>query len=315
MSETSQNQTMTLNGITIIPIETPSLGDRSYVAHDGRVALVVDPQRDLDRVEDLLAADGLELLVVAETHIHNDYVTGGHALATKTGATYLVNADDEVSFERTPVRDGETVEVGDRMRLSAVATPGHTFTHLSYVLSDASTGEQVAVFSGGSLLFGATGRPDLLGEEHTDELVRLQHHSARTPGAAASGRSPGPAHPRVRVVLRSDPVRCHVLDRRAGEGVEPRPDPGRGDLRPRAARRTRRLARLLRPHGAGQRRRAGRGRPVGPRRGGPRRAPLPHRGRGVGRGPAQPHRVRRRARARHLQLRARRRASPPTWAG
>jgi hydroxyacylglutathione hydrolase len=180
MSEkTSENQTMTLNGITIIPIETPSLGDRSYVAHDGRVALVVDPQRDLDRVEDLLAADDLELLVVAESHIHNDYVTGGHALATKTGATYLVNAADEVSFERTPVRDGETVEVGDRMRLRAVATPGHTFTHLSYVLSDASTGEQVAVFSGGSLLFGATGRPDLLGEEHTGELVRLQHRSAR----------------------------------------------------------------------------------------------------------------------------------------
>ena len=174
----SESQTMTLNGITIIPIETPSLGDRSYVAHDGRVALVVDPQRDLDRVEDLLAADDLELLVVAESHIHNDYITGGHALAAKTGATYLVNAADEVSFERTPVRDGETVEVGERMRLRAVATPGHTFTHLSYVLSDASTGEQVAVFSGGSLLFGATGRPDLLGEEHTDELVRLQHRSA-----------------------------------------------------------------------------------------------------------------------------------------
>ena len=174
----SENQTMTLNGITIIPIETPSLGDRSYIAHDGRVALVVDPQRDLDRVEDLLAADDLELLVVAESHIHNDYITGGHALASKTGATYLVNAADEVSFERTPVRDGETVEVGERMRLRAVATPGHTFTHLSYVLSDASTGEQLAVFSGGSLLFGATGRPDLLGEEHTNELVRLQHRSA-----------------------------------------------------------------------------------------------------------------------------------------
>jgi rhodanese-related sulfurtransferase/glyoxylase-like metal-dependent hydrolase (beta-lactamase superfamily II) len=164
--------------ISVIPIETPSLGDRSYLAHDGRVALVVDPQRDLDRVETLLEEHQLELLVVAESHLHNDYITGGHALARKTGADYLVNAADEVSFERTPVRDGETVEVGDRMRLTAIATPGHTFTHLSYVLSDAASGEQVAVFSGGSLLFGATGRPDLLGEEHTDELVRLQHHSA-----------------------------------------------------------------------------------------------------------------------------------------
>ena len=34
------------------------------------------------------------------------------------------------------------------------------------------------MFSGGSLLFGATGRPDLLGPEHTDDLVRLQHASS-----------------------------------------------------------------------------------------------------------------------------------------
>ena len=35
------------------------------------------------------------------------------------------------------------------------------------------------MFSGGSLLYGATGRPDLLGKEHTHELARLQHGSAR----------------------------------------------------------------------------------------------------------------------------------------
>ena len=165
-------------GLTIVTIETPSLGDRSYLVHDGEVAFVVDPQRDIDRVLDLLEQHGVRLTDVLETHIHNDYVTGGFALAARTGATYRVNAEDRVSFDRTPVRDGETVEVGPRMRLAALATPGHTFTHLSYALTDASTGEQVAVFSGGSLLYGATGRPDLLGKEHTDALVRHQHASA-----------------------------------------------------------------------------------------------------------------------------------------
>jgi len=164
--------------LTIIPIETPSLGDRSYVAHDGEVAFVVDPQRDIDRVVKLLEEHQVRLTDVFETHIHNDYVTGGLALAQRTGAAYHVNAADEVSFERTPIRDGETVEVGRRMRLTALSTPGHTFTHLCYALTDASTGEQGAVFSGGSLLYGATGRPDLLGEEHTDALVRHQHASA-----------------------------------------------------------------------------------------------------------------------------------------
>jgi glyoxylase-like metal-dependent hydrolase (beta-lactamase superfamily II)/rhodanese-related sulfurtransferase len=140
------------------------------------VAFVVDPQRDIDRVLEILAAEGVRLTHVFETHIHNDYVTGGLALAQATGAAYLVNGEDEVSFDRTPVHDGDVVRVGDRMRVRAIATPGHTFTHLSYALTDAD--QDFAVFTGGSLLYGATGRPDLLGDEHTDALVRRQHASA-----------------------------------------------------------------------------------------------------------------------------------------
>jgi glyoxylase-like metal-dependent hydrolase (beta-lactamase superfamily II)/rhodanese-related sulfurtransferase len=175
---------MNTNDFTIVPIETPTLGDRSYLVHDGEVAFTVDPQRDIDRVLQLLDEHSVRLTDVFETHIHNDYVTGGLALARHTGATYHVNTADEVAFERTSISDGQTVEVGSRMRVTALATPGHTFTHLSYALTDAgSTGSagldhSVGVFSGGSLLYGATGRPDLLGGEHTDALVRHQHASA-----------------------------------------------------------------------------------------------------------------------------------------
>ena len=35
----------------VIVIETTQLGDRSYLVHDGSVALVIDPQRDTDRIE------------------------------------------------------------------------------------------------------------------------------------------------------------------------------------------------------------------------------------------------------------------------
>ncbi len=160
---------------TIIPIETPTLGDRSYLAHDGEVALVVDPQRDIDRVLALAEDEGVRITHVFETHIHNDYLTGGLALAEATGAGYYVSADDDVSFDRTPISDGDTVEVSESLRVRALLTPGHTFTHLSYVLE--SAGEQVAVFTGGSLLFGATGRPDLLGDEHTDQLAHHQYTS------------------------------------------------------------------------------------------------------------------------------------------
>ncbi len=165
-----------MSDLRLVAIETPTLGDRSYLVHDGSVAFVVDPQRDIDRVLALLEEHGVRLEAVFETHIHNDYVTGGLALAAATGASYHVNAEDPVSFERTRIRDGDRVGVGGRMSLVAVATPGHTFTHLSYALYDAE--EAIAVFTGGSLLYGATGRPDLLGPDHTDDLVRLQHASA-----------------------------------------------------------------------------------------------------------------------------------------
>lgn len=159
---------------TIIPIETPSLGDRSYLVHDGEVAFVVDPQRDIDRMLDAATGAGVRITHVLETHIHNDYVTGGHALAEATGAQYLVNADDAVSFERVPVRDGDVIDVSPQLRVRVLHTPGHTFTHLSYVLE----GPDPVVFSGGSLLYGSTGRPDLLGAAHTHTLARHQYASA-----------------------------------------------------------------------------------------------------------------------------------------
>jgi len=171
-------QVRSVRGLTVIAIETPSLGDRSYVVHDGEVAFVVDAQRDIDRILAVLSDAGVQFTHVFETHIHNDYVTGGFALARRTGARYVVNAEDDVSFDRTPIQDGDTVQIG-RMRVTALATPGHTFTHLSYALSDAATNEQIAVFSGGSLLYGSTGRPDLLGHDHTPDLVRHQHATAQ----------------------------------------------------------------------------------------------------------------------------------------
>lgn len=160
----------------IITIETPSLGDRSYILIDDGVAAVIDPQRDIDRIESLLAKRHLHLAHVFETHVHNDYVTGGLELARRTGATYVLAADDKVDYERTGATDGDEFMVG-RLIVRAVHTPGHTPTHLSYVVFDNDS--PVAVFTGGSMLYGTVGRTDLISVESTEALTRAQFRSVR----------------------------------------------------------------------------------------------------------------------------------------
>ncbi|MFC9819606.1 rhodanese-like domain-containing protein [Streptomyces erythrochromogenes] len=157
-------------------LELEGLGNRSYLAGGAHTAVAVDPPRDIDQVLAVAARRGVRISHVVETHIHNDYVTGGLDLARVTGAVYLVPAAARVSFARTPVHDGDTFAVDDGITLRALATPGHTPHHTSYVLEE--QGAAVAVFTGGSLLIGTVGRPDLVEPRLTEELARAQHASA-----------------------------------------------------------------------------------------------------------------------------------------
>ncbi len=158
----------------VVTIETPGLGDRSYLMHDGRAAVVIDPQRDIGRMLQAAQAARARISHVLETHIHNDYITGGLALARATGAAYIVAAAEEVGFSRAGARDGDEIAAVT----AAVATPGHTPGHLSWVLREGQ-GDPVAVFPGGSMLFGAVGRTDLISPDHTEPLTRAQYRSVR----------------------------------------------------------------------------------------------------------------------------------------
>jgi hydroxyacylglutathione hydrolase len=160
-------------------IDTPELGDRSYLVHDGEQGVVIDPQRDTGRVSELAGRLGVRVSLVAETHIHNDYVTGGHHLARSTGADYAVSAADAVGFGRLAVRDADELRAGSLV-ITVIETPGHTPTHLAYAVTDLAAPQvPPAVFTGGSLLFGSVGRTDLSGPGRARELARAQFRSAR----------------------------------------------------------------------------------------------------------------------------------------
>ncbi len=155
-------------------IRTEGLGDSTYiVVHDG-LAVVVDPQRDLDRFERVLEDTGSELRLVLETHLHNDYVSGGKSLAEELDAELVLPAGAAPAFRHRPAFHHEDIEAGP-IRVRPIHTPGHTPEHMSYLVL--IEGEMFGVFSGGSLLVGSAGRTDLLGKERADTLARLQYLS------------------------------------------------------------------------------------------------------------------------------------------
>ncbi len=156
-------------------IETSGLGDRSYLVTHHGTAVVVDPQRDIDRVLTLAEKGQVRITHVLETHLHNDYVTGGLELSRTVGADYAVPAGDDVNYPRRAVTDGDIIDAGP-IQLEVLHTPGHTHHHVSYVLRD-DTGAVHGVFTGGSMLYGTTGRTDLIGPDDTVELSHAQYHS------------------------------------------------------------------------------------------------------------------------------------------
>lgn len=164
----------------ILTIETPTLGDRSYVVVADGWAIVIDPQRDIDRVEELLVRRGVRLGSVLETHFHNDYITGGLTLARSQGAEYVVPSGPAIGFDARRIGDGASLRVGP-LEVRVIDSAGHTDAHMSYEVRIKGEAHGVA-FTGGSLLLGGTGRTDLLGGDRAEELARKQYRSVRRLG-------------------------------------------------------------------------------------------------------------------------------------
>jgi len=163
----------------VLTLEIPELGNHAHLVHDGRHSLVVDPPRDLAPVEAAAERAGVEITAVADTHVHNDYVSGALALARRHGADYLLSADEAVRFERVGVRDGDVLAVG-RLEVTVLATPGHTRHHQAFSVRAPDQAGPGALFSGGSLLHGTVGRTDLVNPRLRHDLARAQWASARS---------------------------------------------------------------------------------------------------------------------------------------
>ena len=158
----------------LIPVVDAGLGNTTWLVDlgDGR-ALAVDASRDLRAVRQAAQARGLTVAFAADTHLHADFVTGAVDLS-RSGATLLASAAGGREYPHTGLFDGDEVDLGG-LSLRALATPGHTEEHLSFLLLDGS--RPLGVFTGGSLIVGAAARTDLVSPERTEELTRAQWRS------------------------------------------------------------------------------------------------------------------------------------------
>jgi hydroxyacylglutathione hydrolase len=103
------------------------LAHASYLIGDEEAgtAVVVDPQRDVERYLAFAAEHGLRIGHVVLTHFHADFVAGHVELRDRTGARIYLGAAARAEYPFTPLHDGDVVDLG-RVRLQALETPGHT---------------------------------------------------------------------------------------------------------------------------------------------------------------------------------------------
>jgi len=160
------------------------LGCASYLVADREagVAVVVDPQWDVEPYRRLARLHGVRIGHVLETHNHADHVSGHGRLAQTTGATIHIHELAAAEYPHEPFADGWVLELGD-LTIEAVHTPGHRPEHTCFLLRDASRGGAPwALLGGDSLFIGDVARPDLAVEprEGAADMFRSLHERLLT---------------------------------------------------------------------------------------------------------------------------------------
>lgn len=131
-------------------------GCQSYLVgcNETSAAALIDPESSrIDHYLALAARNGLRIRYVIDTHTHADHFSATLQLARQLGAPVVMHRASPAPFVDMRVGDGEMVAVG-RLRLQVIHTPGHTQDSMCLLLDD-------RVFTGDTLLIGATGRTDL----------------------------------------------------------------------------------------------------------------------------------------------------------
>jgi len=131
-------------------------GCQSYLIGCGETcaAALIDPEiRQIDRYQTLATRDGLRIRFVIDTHTHADHFSAARQLGEMLGVPVVMHRESPAAFASMRLDDGDMLAIG-QLRVRAIHTPGHTRDSMCLVTED-------RVFTGDTLLIGATGRTDL----------------------------------------------------------------------------------------------------------------------------------------------------------
>jgi len=157
-------------------------------------ALLIDPERDVDRYLALAESEALTLVAVAETHIHADFLSGARELAERLPVRLYLSDEGEAgwkyewvkepkqdgtAYDAVLLKDGDVFTIGN-IEVKAVHTPGHTPEHISFLITDHGGGADapMGMITGDFVFVGDLGRPDLL--ETAAGVAGAMEPSART---------------------------------------------------------------------------------------------------------------------------------------
>ena len=160
-------------------IQTEGIAELSYLVGDDDegIAAVFDPRPDCDVYIAMARETGVAITHIFETHIHADLVSGSRELYARLDGAKIYSSYEggvEYGFDNEPVNDGDRFEFGEVV-ITARHTPGHTPEHMSYLLADVDHADEPwGILTGDSLFVSSAGRPDLLGEKHTQKLAEQQ---------------------------------------------------------------------------------------------------------------------------------------------
>jgi glyoxylase-like metal-dependent hydrolase (beta-lactamase superfamily II)/rhodanese-related sulfurtransferase len=152
-------------------------------------AALIDPEiSQIDRYQALAARHGLRFHYVIDTHTHADHFSATQQIGRQLGVPIVMHQASPQPFANMRVGDQEMIVIG-KLRLQVLHTPGHTRDSMCLQVED-------RVFTGDTLLIGATGRTDLptgdpaaLHDSLFNKLLRLDPKLLVFPAHDYKGRS------------------------------------------------------------------------------------------------------------------------------